>query len=129
MANQAAERLGLNNATFYRGDARELSLHDQFDAVMMIDLLHHIDDSSKHKLLATCTDHLAKDGRLIIKDVTTHPFLKIGFTWALDVLMTSGLDMWYWNEKKFHKALGTHFDRVDTFPITDSLPYPQVLYL
>lgn len=129
MANLAAKRLGLKNTTFEHGDARDLALDDRFDAIMMIDLMHHIDDESKKSLLETCVSHLDPDGVLVIKDVTTHPSAAIGFTWILDVLMTRGFDMWYWDEAKFHTALGEHFDRVDTFPISDWLPYPHIAYL
>ncbi|CAN5569604.1 hypothetical protein BH10CHL1_BH10CHL1_40070 [soil metagenome] len=129
MANQAAKRLGLKNASFHCGDARTLMLEKQFDAIMMIDLLHHIDESAKEKLLATCASQLVTDGRLIIKDVTTHPFKEILFTWLLDVFMTRGLDMWYWNEEQFHKALGAHFGRIDTFSVADWMPYPHIVYL
>jgi 2-polyprenyl-3-methyl-5-hydroxy-6-metoxy-1,4-benzoquinol methylase len=128
-ARESAARLGLGNATFSCRDARHLTLDDQYDAIMIIDLMHHIDDNSKRSLLETCAQHLARDGRLIIKDITTHPFPKLGFTWALDVLMTQGFEMWYWDEEKFHAALGKHFKRVDTFPIADWMPYPHVAYL
>lgn len=128
-ANLAAERLGLRNARFKVGDARDLDINEQYDAIMMVDLLHHIDDTAKSTLLGICASHLATDGRLIIKDVTTRPFFKIAFTWALDVVMTKSLDMWYWNEKKFYKKLGRHFDRIEMYPITDWLPYPHVIYL
>jgi SAM-dependent methyltransferase len=129
MAQQAAARLGLRNASFFHGDARELTLHDRFDAIMMIDLLHHLDDASKTQLLEMCASHLVGEGRLIIKDVTTRPFFKIAFTWALDVLMTRGFEMWYWDERRAAGAFHRHFSRVDTFPITDWMPYPHIIYL
>ncbi len=129
MARRVASRLGLKNATFHCGDARDLGIGEDFDAIMMLDLMHHIDDDSKLKLIETCAEHLSTDGNLIIKDVTTHPFLKIGFTWALDVLMTRGFEMWYWNERKFQGLLGKYFNRVETFPLTDWLPYPHIVYL
>ncbi len=128
-ANLAAERLGLKNAIFKVGDARDLEIEEEYDAIMMVDLLHHIDDGAKSALLEICSSHLAPDGRLIIKDVTTQPFHKIAFTWALDVLMTKGFEMWYWNEDKFYQKLGPHFDRIEMYPITDWLPYPHVIYL
>lgn len=129
MAKKAASRLGLKNATFHCSDARELKIEDQFDAIMMVDLMHHINDDTKQKLVETCAAHLADDGKLVVKDVTTHPSLKIVFTWALDVLMTRSFDMWYWGEQKFHSLFTQHFDRVDTFPLTDWLPYPHIVYL
>jgi len=129
MANKAAKRLGLNNAVFRCQDARDLILNENFDAVMTIDLMHHLDDSSKNSLLATCARHLASDGRLIIKDITTHPFHRLAFTWALDVLMTWGFQMWYWNETKFNAACKKYFKRVDIFPISDWMPYPHIVYL
>lgn len=128
-ANLAAGKLGLENATFRVGDARDLNINDEFDAILMVDLLHHIDDQAKQRLLDTCRDRLADDGRLIVKDVTTHPFPKIAFTWALDVLMTLGFEMWYWDEKRFYETLAPHFGRVEMYPITDWLPYPHVIYL
>ena len=95
----------------------------------MVDLLHHIDDDAKATLLEICSSHLAPDGRLIIKDVTTRPFLKIAFTWALDVVMTKSFEMWYWSEDRFYRELGRHFANIEMYPITDWLPYPHVIYL
>jgi 2-polyprenyl-3-methyl-5-hydroxy-6-metoxy-1,4-benzoquinol methylase len=128
MARRAAARLGLPNVTFACGDAQALTLEDQFDAIMIIDLLHHLDDAAKHRLLETCAAHLAPDGRFIVKDVTTHPFAKLAFTWILDVLMTRGLQMWYWDERASHAAFGAHFNCIDTYPISDWMPYPHIVY-
>lgn len=128
-ARSAATKLGLTNAEFNCGDARDLKIDDEYDAIFMVDLLHHIDDAAKSNLIRTCSSHLAPDGRLVIKDVTTHPFHKIAFTWALDVVMTSGFDMWFRNEKYFYKTLGEYFNRVEMYPIADWLPYPHVIYL
>lgn len=128
-ARDAAARLGLDNMRFECVDVRELSIEQQHDAILVIDLLHHIDDRAKGELIATCAGSLAPTGRLIIKDINTHPWWRLGFTWALDVGMTRGFDMWYWNERKFLSALGVHFNRIDTYPIADWLPYPHVVYL
>jgi len=128
-ANLAASRLGLKNVSFEYGDARDLAIDDEYDAILMVDLLHHIDDAAKIELLNTCRSRLADDGCLVIKDVTTHPFPKIAFTWALDVVMTKSFDMWYWSEEKFYSSLGKHFDRIEMYPIVDWLPYPHVIYL
>jgi len=128
-ARCTASRLGLNNVCFERADARTLAIDEEYDAVMMIDLLHHIDDAAKHRLLELCAGHLRLHGRLIIKDVTTHPWPRIAFTWTLDALLTGGFDMWYWPEERFLAALGCHFRSVELFPISDWMPYPHVVYL
>ena len=128
-AKLAAERLGLTNATFRHGDARSLDIDDEYDAILMVDLLHHINDAAKSALLQTCASHLSANGRLVVKDVTTHPFPKIAFTWALDVLMTRSFDMWYWVEREIYKELNHHFDRIGMYWIVDWLPYPHVIYL
>lgn len=128
-AQAAAKKLGLKNVEFACGDARDLEIKDAFDAIFMVDLLHHINDEAKANLLKTCAEHLADDGRLVIKDVTTHPFPKIAFTWALDVLMTHGFDMWFRSEKFYYNTLSNHFNCVEMYPIIDWLPYPHVIYL
>lgn len=128
-ATRAAEKLGLKNVSFKCGDARDLKIEDEYDAILMVDLLHHIDDQAKANLLEICSAHLAADGRLVIKDVTTHPFPKIAFTWWLDVVMTGGFEMWYWSEKKFYQKLSNHFRRIEMYPIVDWLPYPHIIYL
>lgn len=128
-ANRAASRLGLTNVRFNCGDARDLRITGTYDAVLLVDLLHHINDEEKAKLLKSCSLSLVPNGRLIIKEVTTHPFPKIAFTWILDVLMTRGFDMWFWDETRFYELLSETFDRVEMYPIIDWLPYPHIIYL
>lgn len=128
-ANRVAEKLNLQNVRFCVGDARDLDITEEFDAILMVDLLHHIDDAAKVRLLETCMAHIAKEGRLIIKDITTHPFHKLAFTWALDVLMTRSFEMWYWGEERFYRTLKHQFNRVEMYPIVDWLPYPHIIYL
>ena len=65
-------------------------MEGEFDAVLMMDLLHHIPDDSKRQLLDAVLRRLAPDGVLIIKDVTRRPWWKMAFTWVFDVLMTRG---------------------------------------
>lgn len=129
LARLAATRLGLENARFECKDARSLSLDDQYDAIIMIDLLHHVDNAAKRRLLETCSNHLVSNGSLAIKDVTTHPALELAFTWALDVAMTRSFDMWYLDENRFLSVLGEYFNRIDTYPIQDWMPYPHIVYL
>lgn len=129
LANRVAARLGLENARFVCADARSLELDQEFDAIMMIDLLHHLPDQAKLQLLETCNNHLTQDGRLVIKDVTRNPLPKMAFTWVLDVLMTHSFDMWYWSDAQFYLALDKYFAHVETYPILDFLPFPHSVFL
>jgi cyclopropane fatty-acyl-phospholipid synthase-like methyltransferase len=129
MARRAASRLGLPNATFAVADAREtLALDGCFDAVVMMDLFHHLPDQSKVQLLDAALSRLAPGGVLIIKDVTRRPRWKLAFTWLLDVLMTRGFDMWYWSPGQFRNAIDDRFE-MEAYPINDWLPYPHIVYV
>jgi len=129
MARRAAATLGLSNARFSVADAREaLELETEFDAVVMMDLLHHIPDESKRQLLDTVLSRLAPGGLLIIKDVTRRPSWKLLFTWLLDVAMTRGFEMWYWSPAQFRSAIDPRF-QMEAYPISDWLPYPHIVYV
>jgi SAM-dependent methyltransferase len=129
MAREAARRLALTNVSFQHGDASQpLDVEGQFDAVLMMDLLHHLPDAAKQNLLDAAVKRLKPGGHLIIKDVTRVPAWKLGFTWILDVLMTSGFDLWYWNPDQFRRATDRSLS-LETFAISDWLPYPHIVYL
>ncbi len=129
MARRAAGRLGLSNVRFQHGDAAEpLALADEYDAVLMMDLLHHLPDEAKKSLLEGVVARLSRGGRLIIKDVTRRPAWKMGFTWLLDVLMTRGFEMSYWDPHQVRAAVNPALS-LETYPITDWLPYPHIVYL
>lgn len=128
LARQAARRLHLKNVVFDHADVRDLDLGMEFDVIMMIDLLHHLEDTAKRALIAACARHLRSGGKLIIKDVTVRPLGKLLFTWMLDVLVTRGVSMWYWDQERVSGLLLKHFGKVDSHSIRHWLPYPHVLY-
>jgi 2-polyprenyl-3-methyl-5-hydroxy-6-metoxy-1,4-benzoquinol methylase len=129
LASRAAGQLALTNAHFACGDAAgPLRLEGPYDAVLMMDLLHHLPDQAKQSLLDAVTAQLAPGGHLIIKEVTRRPFWKMAFTWTLDAVMTKGFDMWYWHPRQFRGAVNRHLD-LETYPIADWLPYPHIVYL
>jgi 2-polyprenyl-3-methyl-5-hydroxy-6-metoxy-1,4-benzoquinol methylase len=129
MAREAARRLGLSNAHFEHGDAsKPLAIEGEYDAVLMMDLLHHLPDTAKRSLLDAASARLGRGGRLIIKEVTRKPAWKMGFTWLLDVVMTRGFDMWYWDPTQVRAAVDPELS-LETYPITDWLPYPHIVYL
>jgi len=127
-ARLAAERLGLTNAVFEVGDASSLGLTDRYDAVVMLDLMHHLSPEGKKSTLEEISGHLDPDGRLVIKDVLTRPRWRLFFTWALDVVMTKGFEMWYLSTREFKELVGDGFE-LESYPIADWMPYPHVVHL
>lgn len=129
MATEASRRLGLTNTRFVVGDACDtLALDEEYDIIMMMDLMHHLPDAGKHQLIQQTLPRLHPAGRLIIKDILPEPAWKLAFTWALDVVMTRGFDMWYWSPEQFRHLVDASY-QLESYPITDWLPYPHIVYL
>ncbi len=129
MAREAAKRLGLSNLRFEVGDAcTDLPLDASYDCVVMMDLLHHLPDTGKARLLQATVPRLEPGGRLVIKEIARRPAYKRWFTWLLDVAMTQSFDMWY-RPAETYRALVAPELTMETYPIADWLPYPHVVYL
>ncbi len=129
IAEHARSSLGIENVEFAHGDARRLALPADFDAIYMLDLLHHIPLASGRELLALCHERLTQEGVLIIKDVDTRPLLKMAFTWILDVVMTGGELPNYRSKDSMIAELRDLGFNVVRHSLIDFLPYPHELYI
>jgi SAM-dependent methyltransferase len=132
-AKLTARRLGLDNIHFEVGDARTLRVERSYDAALMVDLVHHLPLDSRQPLFDQLMGHLGPSGRLVVKDIVPRPKWKLFWTWALDVAMTRGTEMWYWDESQFRgaatAAVGEGALTVETYEISDWLPYPHIAYV
>lgn len=128
-AEAVRRRLGLTNASFEVGDAREATLPGGLDACYMLDIIHHIPHASALELIEACHRQLRPGGVLIIKDVDTRPRYKMAFTWLLDVIMTKGERPEYWNRSELIGELHRVGFDVVTYAMVDLLPYPHQLYV
>lgn len=128
LARKAAETLHVHNVRFNDGDARQLSLHQQYDAIYMLDILHHIPPEDVGPLITTLKNHLKPNGILLIKDVDTRPRRKMYFTLALDVLMTRGEMPHYWPSAELITLLNGCGFQVFSYDMVDLLPYSHRLY-
>jgi 2-polyprenyl-3-methyl-5-hydroxy-6-metoxy-1,4-benzoquinol methylase len=129
MAQRAAARLGLRNASFERGDATRLNFDEPVDGVYMLDIIHHVPRSAVQPLVETIAGALASDGILVVKDVDARPFYKMAFTWALDKLMDWRAGVSYWHSADFSALLRERGFRTYSHAMLDFLPYPHVLYV
>ena len=128
MARAAAARLGLANAHYEVGDARDFRGGTLFDAAYMLDIVHHIPEDAVRPLLEQLAKVLPPGGRLVIKDVDRRPAWKRWFTHGLDKVMDPGTPVRYWSGEELQALAEAVGFRVYRHLMVDFLPYPHVLY-
>jgi len=129
MARDAADKLGLSNAAFRVGDAAQLRVEDHFDAVYMLDVVHHVPKDTVRPLLTELHRALPRGGRLIIKDLDTEPAWQRLFAHALDLAMSPTSPVHYWNDEDLRALLVDIGFDVKLHAMVDYLPYPHVLFV
>jgi 2-polyprenyl-3-methyl-5-hydroxy-6-metoxy-1,4-benzoquinol methylase len=128
-ANEAARTLGRSNARFRCGDATKVSVIGTYDAVYMLDIVHHVPRAAVDPLILAIKRHLKPGGTLLIKDVADKPAYKRWFTWALDKAMDPRTPVSYWSPAELQRLLERHGFTVYQHRMVDYLPYPHVLYI
>ncbi|HXH84007.1 MAG TPA: class I SAM-dependent methyltransferase [Candidatus Tectomicrobia bacterium] len=129
LARRAAGRLGLDNAVYEQGDARDFKGDGEIAAAYMLDIVHHVPPASVPPLLRALRRCLPPGGRLLVKDVDTRPAAKRWFTWALDKALDPWSPVHYWSAPRLAAALGDAGFGVHRHLMVDVLPYPHVLYV
>lgn len=127
-AEVTAKQLGLENVYFHVGDARSYRFDHDFDAVVVLDLLHHVGYETADRLIDAVYRNLRPGGVFVLKDVNVRPFWKLIFTYVLDKLMDPKRTVHYrdvsiWKQR----AVEAGFAPVHTCYLNDYLPYPHVL--
>jgi SAM-dependent methyltransferase len=129
MARRVAERVGAP-ARFVVGDVRSAALDREgpFDAAYVLDVLHHIPADDQVAVLERLRDALAPGGLLVIKDITTEPWLGLKFTEVLDRAMV-GLSepLAYRHHREWRTLLERLGFLVRVVRVPDVLPYPHVV--
>ncbi len=129
MAQRCAGALGVTNARYVAQDALLWRGERTFDAIYMLDLIHHLPKDAVPDTLSRIVDLLAPGGVLIVKDVANRPTYKALFTLALDRLMVGMEPIHYWPIVELSSLLRSLGLDVKVHPIRDVLPYPHVLYV
>jgi 2-polyprenyl-3-methyl-5-hydroxy-6-metoxy-1,4-benzoquinol methylase len=129
-ARSVMAKLGRTGHEFIVGDAR--SVRDLagagFDAIYVLDVLHHVPRDDQEALLACLHDLLEPGGVLVLKDITTEPRLGLRFTELLDRVMV-GWDepLAYRHHDEWGQILGRLGMRTRAVRVPDILPYPHVV--
>lgn len=131
MARTVMAKLGHHGHEFIAGDARAIANitgHEKFSAIYVLDVMHHVPREDQAALLACLYDLLQPGGVLVLKDITTEPFIGLKFTELLDRVMV-GWDepLAYRHHKEWGQMLGELGMQTRAVRIPDILPYPHVV--
>jgi 2-polyprenyl-3-methyl-5-hydroxy-6-metoxy-1,4-benzoquinol methylase len=127
-ARKVMQSLGQDGHTFIAGDARDPQVQGPFDGIYVLDVMHHVPREDQESVLRSLYDLLAPGGVLVLKDITTEPYIGLKFTEYLDRVMVG------WNEPLAYRhhtewgALLTSLGmQIRAVRVPDVLPYPHVV--
>lgn len=95
---------GRSNIDFRLGDVESLD-PSPFDAVVMTDVLHHLDDREASILLGKVHKCLRTGGLFALLDVDRTPFWKFCVTYAIDTFLNPNDRLWYRPLHRIQKVL------------------------
>lgn len=128
-ARSSAAKLGLDNVSYEVGDVLQWQPDAPFDAIYMLDVIHHLPAAMVPEFLQKIRSFLAPGGILVIKDVADRPYFKMLFTLFLDRLMVGMEPIRYWPPDELRALLRSLGFEVSRHRMTDILPYPHILYV
>lgn len=127
MAQKVAEKLGVKTE-FFAEDVRQTAARGPFRAVYLLDVLHHIPSADQVEVVSQLTDMLEEGGTLVIKDITTKPWLGLKFTEILDRAMVGMKEeLAYRHHNEWSELLRDLGYSVRVVRVPDVLPYPHVI--
>jgi 2-polyprenyl-3-methyl-5-hydroxy-6-metoxy-1,4-benzoquinol methylase len=128
LARRVAAELGLADHEFLVGDVRDAPLAGPFDAVYVLDVMHHLPRRDQVTVLERLRSLLVPGGMLLMKDITTEPRLGLRFTEGLDRLMVGWNEpLAYRHHREWGEILASLGFKVRMVRVPDVLPYPHVV--
>jgi len=120
---------GHREISFQLGDVRDFQ-GIPFDAVVMTDVLHHIDDDNVRVLLRIIRSCLSDEGILAVLDVDRSPFRKFYTAYVIDRLLNLTRSLHYRSRSLLRGLLGqSGFWVHQVVPADRGLPLSDVIYL
>lgn len=129
MAKRAAAKIGADRASFRVQNAIDLRAEERFDAIYMLDVIHHVGPENVTKLLSEVRASLAPGGVLLVKELDTEPAWQRIFAHVLDLAMSPSSPPRYWSNQELSSELERLGFDVKRHAMVDILPYPHVLYI
>ena len=128
-ARMSAARLGVHNVEYHVADALRWTDEGSFDAIYLLDLIHHLPRDEVPAFLMKLRERLQRAGILIAKEVEDRPAWKRWFTLLLDRLMVGTQPIHYWPAPELAAVLEGLDLHVVRHRMRDVLPYPHILYV
>ena len=128
-AREGAKKLALTNVDYHVGNALDWQDPEPFDAIYLLDLVHHLPAGEVPTFLEKIRALLNPHGILLLKEVADRPRYKVLFTLLLDRLMVGREPIRYWPPAELTRVLEGLGFSVKTHRMTDFLPYPHILYI
>lgn len=120
---------GRPNIAFHRGDAKELRM-EAYDAVVMTDVMHHLNDLEARCILKKIRSCLKSEGILLILDVDRSPFWKFLITYFIDKCLNMRNSLHYRSSAKLVNLLRQNAYMVkEIIPAHQGLPLSDIIYV
>jgi len=117
------------NISFHCRSIERLGLA-QYDAVVMTDVLHHINDTKLKLLLEIISSSLCNKGILAILDVDRKPFWKFCIAYLIDSILNPKDRFYYRSIREIQGLLNEYpFSQRKTCRADQGLPFSDVIYL
>jgi len=100
-----------------------------FDAILSIDLLHHVNPAQKELFLKDSFSKLKPNGFLIIKDINTKPLLKYFWNYLHDLIMTRFSKLYFLSSSQMENLLIKNNFKIIKKGKYKSLFYPHIFYV
>lgn len=101
----------------------------KFDAIIAIDLLHHINPLQKNIFLKNSFSKLNKNGVLIIKDINNKPLFKYYWNYIHDLIMTKFSSLYFLSDLQLESLLIKNNFKIIKQGKYFSLFYPHIFYV
>lgn len=118
------------NTSFRVGDATKMHV-GSFDAILLLDVLHHLNSyADQEKLIDSCVTMLKSGGKLCIVDVHNDPLWKLALARLTDAVMYPGQPVFYRYKSSMLSLLRRRFGK--TRVVCHALsynPFPHLIYI
>jgi 2-polyprenyl-3-methyl-5-hydroxy-6-metoxy-1,4-benzoquinol methylase len=129
VSKRAAGRLRLSNVEFLHGDVTGALPDVAPDVIVALDILHHVPQEARDRLLTWSWAHLSPGGVLFVKDISTRVKWRVAFTRVLDDIMTNRSPTYYFSIADMRARLEALGFATTTFHLWDYVPFPHVIYI